>query len=84
MPGVLILTQSTTLIGRLRHNVRLFLFNPKRRRLVGRHLRILLIQVQGIVFHGIREEALFSLKYLGLELAELVVLLPIRLFSAWI
>lgn len=84
MPGVSILTQSTTLIGRLRHNVRLFLFNFKRGRLVGRHLCVFLIQVQGIVLHNIREKALFFLKYLGLELAELVVLLPIRLFSAWI
>ena len=66
MPGVSILTQPTTLIRRLRHDVRLFLFNLKGRRLVCRHLRILLIQVQGIVLHNTREKALFFLKYLGL------------------
>lgn len=66
MPGVLILTQSPTRVGDARHNVRFLLINFKRWRPVGRHLCVLLVQVQRIVFHGIREEALFFLKYLGL------------------
>jgi len=45
MPGVLILTQSPTLIGNLTHAVTFLLLYFKRRRLVGRHLRVLLIQV---------------------------------------
>ena len=45
MPGVSILTQSPTLVRGLGHNVRLFLLNFKRRRLVGRHLCVLLVQV---------------------------------------
>jgi hypothetical protein len=45
MPGVSILTQSPTFIRRLGHDVRLFLVNLKGWRLVGRHLCVLLIQV---------------------------------------
>jgi len=44
MPGVSILTQSPTLVGNLTHAVT-FLLYFKRRRLVGRHLCVLLIQV---------------------------------------
>ena len=63
MPGVLILTQPTSLIGGLRHDVRFLLINFKRWRLVGRHLCVLLIQIDGIVFHTILLNQFF-LKYL--------------------
>jgi hypothetical protein len=51
MPGISILTQSPTLVGNLTHAVTFLLLYFKGRRLVGRHLCVLLVQVNGIVFH---------------------------------
>ena len=51
MPGVSILTQSPTLVGNLTHAVTFLLLYFKRRRLVGWHLCVLLIPVNGKIFH---------------------------------